>query len=211
MVASSFVALSEASTASAYQPDLSFQCSFPGYSLREQALAFVGHRHRPHEITASGSSQAGPEMIGPTGMAFRAGPLYTNAIMGQAPSVTEREQARKASCTIRREDSIHVEESENTSRPESWSIHFDCTNQAPYQSEPTSKMMTQSSLPRLLKENASHDLAFFLRTTGPTAPHRRASKVERQQRAAPTPKNALRFLRIRQKPPSNPTAQLPEE
>ena len=138
-------------------------------------------------------------MVGPTGMAFGAGPLYTRAVMGQGPSAAEREHARKASSTILREDSIYVEESDNTSQPDLWSMHYDCTSQAPYSPRPNDQMMTQASLLHLPKENASHDLAFFLRTTGPTAPHRRPSKIESPRRAVAGRKDALRFLKIKQK------------
>jgi hypothetical protein len=61
--------------------------------------------------------------MAPAGMPFGAGPLYTDAIMGQTPSVAEREYARKVSSTILREDSIRIE-SEVSSRPDSWSIHW---------------------------------------------------------------------------------------
>lgn len=158
------------------------------------------------QITPLNLSHFGPEMLGPTTMAIGAGPLYTNAVMGQAPSATERENARKASSTILRRDCIHIEESENFSRPESWSMHFDCTNQAPYSTKEDDEMMTQTSLLHLPPENPSHDLAFFLRTTGPTAPHRRPSKLERPQRAASGPKNAFRFPKIRQRRLNTPVA-----
>lgn len=137
-------------------------------------------------------------MFGPTSMAIGAGPLYTNAVMGQAPSATERENARKASSSILRRKSIQIEESENFSRPESWSMHFDCTNQAPYSAkDDDDDMITQTSLLRLPHDNPSHALAEFLRTTGPTATHRRPSKLERPQRVPPGPMSALRFLKLR--------------
>lgn len=56
------------------------------------------------------------------------------------------------------------------------------------------KMMTQSSLLSLPKNNASHDLAFFLRTTGPTASIRKESQTL-PGRAASASRNAFRFLR----------------
>jgi hypothetical protein len=150
-------------------------------------------------------------MLGQTAMAIGAGPLYTNAIMGQAPSAIERENARVASSTILRQDTITIEESpriegppklkepESLSRPDSFSMHFDCTDQAPYSPETNGRMITQSSLLGIPRTNASHDLAFFLKTTGPTAPHRRPSKVDRPRQAVAAPKNALRFLRLKQK------------
>lgn len=169
-----------------------------GTQHRNQASVFVNDTPR-FEITTLEPSQFNSEMVGPTSMAFGAGPLYTRAMMGQAPSAIERENARKASSTILREDTICVEESDNLSRPDSWSMHYDCTDQAPYSPNVDDSMMTQASLLHLPKENASHDLAFFLRTTGPTAPHRRPSKIENPRRNAHTPKNALRFLRSKQK------------
>lgn len=60
------------------------------------------------------------------GFSFSAGPMYTNAIMGQAISAQAREQALKAGSSILREDSVHVEELETPripSRPDSWSMH----------------------------------------------------------------------------------------
>ena len=136
-------------------------------------------------------------MIGPTGLA--AGPLYTQAVMGQFPSATEREHVRKASTTIFREDCIRVEESESVSRPDSdYSIHWDDTTQPPYVQETEGKMMTQNSLLTLPVKNASYKLALFLKTTGPIAPHRRPSKVERARRTYANPKAALRFLKTKQ-------------
>ena len=157
------------------------------------------------------TSQAGSDtMFGPTGMAIGAGPLCVNAIMGQAPSATERNNAHMANSTILREDSLRIEEFEKTSWPDSWSMHFDCTSQAPYSIENKDEMMTLTSLPRLPSDNPSADLAFFLRTTGPTAPHRRPGKIDVRKVAA-SPKNALRFLKIgpRRSPPS-PTATAPK-
>ena len=155
------------------------------------------------QITTLVLSHSGPEMPSPAAMPLGAGPLYTNALMGQAPSTAARENARKASSTILRQDTIHIEESENVSRPESWSIHFACTDQAPFSPREGNGMITQSSILHLPPANPSHDLAFFLRTTGPTQPHRRPSKLNQSQDASSgkhgNSRNALRFLRIRQK------------
>jgi len=141
-------------------------------------------------------------------MAFSAGPAYTTALMGQAPSVQQREAARKASSHIVREDSIQVQSEESVAedfeRPDSWSMHHDCTNQAPYCPRSEDEMMTQSSTLRLPKGNASHDLALFLKMTGPTAPHRRPSKLEQSKKVRSAPRSALRFLKFGQRraPPS---------
>lgn len=130
-------------------------------------------------------------------MAVGAGPLYTNAIMGQAPSAVERENVRKASSTILREDSILIEEeSSDVSRPDSWSLNCDDTSQAPYTIGKDDKMMTSTSLLTLPRENASHELAWFLKNTGPTAPHRRPREISQPKRAVAAPKNAFRFLKL---------------
>lgn len=175
-----------------------------GLHRRNHAPTFVNHT--PRKITVQDFSQSGPEMLGPTGMAISAGPLYVNAIMGQAPSAAERDYARKASSTILREDSIHVEESENLPTPDSFSIHHDCTSQAPYSTSQDDEMITQASLLHLPKDNPSHDLAFFLQTTGPTAPHRRPSKIEGPRYGKHAPKNALRFLGVKRKGATAPPA-----
>ena len=101
----------------------------PGLQHRKQAPTFVDRTPKEFEITVN-SSPASADMI--KGMGLGAGPLYTNAIMGQVPSKAEREIARKAGSTILREDSIVVEETENLSRLDSWSIHCNYTGQAPY-------------------------------------------------------------------------------
>jgi len=145
-------------------------------------------------------------------MAIGAGPSYVNAIMGHAPSVAEREHVRKESLQITARHDIDVEESEQppVSRPDSWSMHYDRTDQAPYCSNVTDKMMTQTSLLNLPKDNESRDLAFFLRTTGPTAPHRRPSKIERPPRAIATSRNALRFLKFGNKRSATPVPSASE-
>ena len=146
-------------------------------------------------------------------MAIGAGPLYVNAVMGQAPSASQRDHVRKTSLQITARHDIDIEESEQQpSRPDSWSMHFDRTDQAPYSSAgATDDMMTQTSLLNLPKENPSRDLAFFLRTTGPTAPHRRPSKIEQHPRRNATPKNALRFLRLGHKRSQTPVFPTFEE
>lgn len=175
-----------------------------GLHRRHPAPTFINHTPKEFESTPLSPSQS-PEMFGPTGIAVGAGPLYTNAIMGQAPSAIERENLRKASSTILREDSILIEEEPGeVSRPDSWSMHYSCSNQAPYVSGKDDNMLTQTSFLTLPRDNASHDLAFFLKTTGPTAPHRRPSKIEHPRRAVVTPKNALRFLKIAPRRPPTP-------
>ena len=144
------------------------------------------------------SSQSGPEIS--TRMAFGAGPLYTNAIMGQGPpSAAEREHAREASSSILSEDSIQVVESVNTSFPEAWPLDQDYTSRNSCSPSDDGNMMTQGSILRLPKDNASHDLAFFLQSTGPTAPHRAPSKVDRPRRAIVGSKTALRLLKLRKR------------
>lgn len=133
-------------------------------------------------------------------MAIGAGPLYVNAVMGQSPSGPQQEHVRKTSPQITARHDIDIEESEQQpSRPDSWSMHYDRTDQAPYDTGVQDEMMTQASLLTLPKENPSRDLAFFLRTTGPTAPHRRPSKIDPHSRRTATPNNAFRFLKLGQK------------
>lgn len=187
---------------------------------------FANHTPRAWEITAtdpSSQSPGPPDMFGaPTGMTIGAEPLYC-VNMGQAPSSTssstavydkqQRDKIRKASSTILREDSIQQTEeisdehwSSTTvplSREDSWSMHYDCTNQAPYSNGPRStdgSMITQQSLVNLPRDNKYYDLAFFLKTTGPTAPHRRPSKCEPvPPKRSVSGKNAFRFLKRGQK------------
>ena len=137
-------------------------------------------------------------MIHQTTMALGAGPLYTNAVMGQGPSAAEREHARKASSTILREDSIHIEESENVSLADSWSMHFDCTTQAPYTPAQKGSMIPRSNMPRPTRENALYDLAQFLRTTAPLPPHRRPSKIDQPSKVLARRRKAMQFLRFGQ-------------
>jgi hypothetical protein len=118
--------------------------------------------------------------------------------MGQGPSAAEREHARKASSTILREDSFRVEESENVSLTDSWSMHFDCTTQAPYSTAGKETKIPRTDLPRGSKENPLYELAQFLRNTGPLAPHRRPSKIENPSRAIAKRRKALQFLRLKQ-------------
>lgn len=173
-----------------------------GLHRRHPAPSFVDHTPREFEITSLSPSQS-PEMFASASMAVGAGPLFTNAIMGQTPSAAEREELRKASSTILREDSIRIEEEPaDFSRPDSWSMHCVYTNQAPYSMCKDDDMMTATSHLHLPKENPSADLAFFLRTTGPAAPHRRPSKIEHPRKAVAAPKKALSLLRIRQRRPN---------
>jgi hypothetical protein len=136
-------------------------------------------------------------MINHTAMALGADP-FTQAIMGQGPSAAEREHARKTSSTILREDSIRVEESENVSLADSWSMHFDCTTQAPYSTVGKDHKIPRTDLPRGSKENPLYELALFLRNTGPLAPHRRPSKIESPSRAIARRRKALEFLKLKQ-------------
>lgn len=188
---------------------------------------FANHTPRAWEIAAtdppSSCQSPGfrPDMFGaPTGMTLGAGPGYYCVDMGQTPSassISAAEKLCKSSSTILREDSIQQRfEDASTvitttnghwssttvplSRKDSWSMNYDCTTQAAY-SNPSRRdedMITQSSLVNLPHNAKSYDLAFFLRTTGPTAPHRRPSKVEPPKRSV-SGKNAFRFLKRGQK------------
>ncbi|KAK1064673.1 hypothetical protein LTR74_008525 [Friedmanniomyces endolithicus] len=149
------------------------------------------------------------------GKSLALGPAYEEEIaMGQATSGVERESSssepghhQPGITTIVRENSIQPIDEEPSSpcctqsRPDScWSIHCDRTDQAPYAlGKHAGEMMTSTSLLGLPRKNPSADLAFFLQTTGPVAPHRRPSKAEHRPRsgvATPT-KKALHFLKLR--------------
>lgn len=186
---------------------------------RAAAPAFLDHTPREFEITAPVNFSRPPDTLADTsdmGMgiaALGAGPLYTDAIMGQTPSAQQREQMRKASSTILREDSIKVECSddvhnpfgEQESRPDS--LHYARMDQPPY-ARSSDRVMTPASHMSLRKEFASHDLAFFLKTTGPNPPSRRPRKVEdRPRRAVSASKNVLKWLKVGQRRPSASVAE----
>lgn len=83
-------------------------------------------------------------------------------------------------------------------------MHYDCTNQAPYSD--TATMMTTNSLVQLPYNHPSRELAFFLKTTGPTAPHRKPSKAERgPRRGGSAKRNVLGFLKVGEKKAAIPT------
>jgi len=180
---------------------------------RTPAPGFLDHTPRGFEIIAPDVSPSQPsDMFSGTadkGMAaLGAGPLYTNAVMGQAPSAQQREDVRKASTAILRQDSIKFELSdgshtpfgEQESRPDS--LHYARTDKPPYVTGVDDKMLTQTSLLRLPKANASHDLAYFLKTTGPNAPKRRPKKVDdHPRRALSASKNVLKWLKVGQRRP----------
>ncbi|KAF2210865.1 hypothetical protein CERZMDRAFT_106662 [Cercospora zeae-maydis SCOH1-5] len=166
---------------------------------RRPPPGFANHTPRKWEITAVCPAQSLPYSddmfgLGPgIGRAIGgAGPPHTEpSTMGQAPSApaptTKSDHLRKASSSaILREDSIQqtFEDSQcpspatdyapALSEADSWSMHYDCTTQAPYSSagpgrSPPSldRMNTQTSLTRLPKENPSHDLAYFLKSESP--------------------------------------------
>jgi len=178
-------------TASAH-PGSRVLWSMQASGLQRRQPLFVNRTPRDFDITALGPPPSPNTMLGPTGMAL------APVIMGQLPSAVavETESVRKPSTTILREDSILIE-AEGVSRPDSWSMHYDRTDQAPYaESTDDNKMMTSTNLLHIPRDNPSHDLAFFLRTTGPLAPHRKPSKVEHPRRAVTAPQKALRFFRV---------------
>ncbi|GIZ39275.1 hypothetical protein CKM354_000266400 [Cercospora kikuchii] len=188
---------------------------------RHPPPGFANHTPREWEITAVCPAQSLPysdDMFGLGPGIGRtvggAGPPYTEAsTMGQAPSSAPATNAksdhlRKASSSaILREDSIQqtFEDSQcpspatdytpALSRSDSWSIHYDCTTQAPYSSacpgggpSTVGSMNTQTSLTRLPKDNPSHDLAYFLKNTAPPLAHRKPRRVL-------SGRTALRLLR----------------
>lgn len=195
----------------AYPTKIPYPMQLSGQHRRHplRTPTFVDHTPKEFEIIPINPSQS-PEIFGSSNMPLKIALPYSNSIMGQGPSVLERDGARKPSGSILREDSIKIEEETgDVSRPDSWSIHCARTDQAPYLTGKRQKddddMNTTTSLPRVPRDNASHDLAFFLRTTGPTAPHRRPSKVEHPGRAA-APKTALRFFKRQKRSPVPHTA-----
>ena len=56
-------------------------------------------------------------------------------------------------------------------------------------------MMTSTSMLRVPVESQVRELADFLKYTGPPAPHRRPSKLERPKRGINAPRRAFRFLK----------------
>ncbi|KAK0788680.1 hypothetical protein LTR75_012523 [Friedmanniomyces endolithicus] len=111
---------------------------------------------------------------------------------------------RQPSVTIVQEDSIQIEKEASVdcvqSRQDScWSLHCDRTDQAPYTlSKHAGETMTSTTLLGLPRENPSADLAFFFRTTGPVAPHRRPGKAEHRPSSGVVipAKKALHFLKL---------------
>ncbi|KAK3615833.1 hypothetical protein LTR22_027279 [Elasticomyces elasticus] len=139
------------------------------------------------------------------GVSRSAGPLHTDAAMAQATSDIEWDSVRYLpSCSILGKDAIMIEEEPSSevyaSRPDSWSIHCDRTDQAPYvPAKDIGNMMTSTSLFGLPQNNDSAQLAFFLKTTGPSAPHRRPTKVEESKPGVDAPKKVLQFFKLRLK------------
>lgn len=212
MVAPSQVTVSEACidrSCTHHEPSCPMQASGLQRPRRANVLSFTNHTPRSWEISPIDPSQSpGPsDMFGAsTGMNIGSNLHYLDD-MGQAPSAAEREEVRKASSTIFREDSIvrQVEVSREyelptLSREDSWSMHCAYTDQAPYSNAKSyhgdSKMMTSTSMLHLPKGNASKELVDFLRRTGPSEPHRRPSKIEHPRRTVSAPKNALKMLKL---------------
>ncbi|KAK3614268.1 hypothetical protein LTR56_027364 [Elasticomyces elasticus] len=134
-----------------------------------------------------------------------AGPLHTDAAMVQATSGVEWDPVRYLpSCSILGKDAIKIEEEPSSkvsaSRPDSWSIHCDRANQAPYVTgKDVGNMMTSTRLFALPQNNDSAQLAFFLKTTGPSTSHRRPTKVEEPKPGVDAPKKMLQFFKLRPK------------
>lgn len=188
---------------------LSCSMQLSGVPRRNPGPSFTNHTPRAWEITAMNPSQfpTSSEMFGPTGMT-----VGSTSIMGQGSSKTERGHIRDDSSTIFRQNSIQqTEEGSQYTLPlfeteDSSSSHYHYTSQPHYNdsidtrtidgiANDNDKMMTQTSLSRLPRENASHDLAFFLRTTGPTAPHRKPSVIDNPRRTVNAP-TKLRFFNL---------------
>ncbi|WPG97554.1 Hypothetical protein R9X50_00033100 [Acrodontium crateriforme] len=172
---------------------------------RNPMRSFVNHMPRDIEMNANKPSRSSGMPLSSFSMAYGAVPRFTNANMEQTFSEIQREGPfRKVGNAFSRAESFDVEEERSgQSRPDSpWSIHCSRTDQAPFTlhiAGEDDKTMAQNSLLTLSKSHASHDLAFFLRTTGPTASHRRPSKLKHQWRGTSGTKQALKRLKLRHK------------
>ncbi|KAK5111759.1 hypothetical protein LTR62_004679 [Meristemomyces frigidus] len=180
-----------------------------GVRRRQAAPTFTNKTPKSFEMTPCSPSPS-PVMFAPAGTAVAAGPLYTNVIMGQSTSTlapNQHERCHKfghkaplspANSAIVREEAVDQTEELRCdfSRPDSWSLRCADTTQAPYSTPESDKMMTSTSLlPSLRNKAESADLAEWLKTTGPCAPHRRPSKLQSKKRGITAPAKALRYFR----------------
>ncbi|KAK4901039.1 hypothetical protein LTR49_027351, partial [Elasticomyces elasticus] len=172
---------------------------------RSTTPSFVNHSPRHFEITSVSPSYPSMMFGRRNGVSRSAGPLHTDATIAQVTSAVEWDSIRYSpSCSILGKDAIKIEEEPSSevsaSRPVSWSTHRDRTDQAPYvPAKDVGNMMTSTSLLGLPQNNDSAQLAFFLKTTGPSAPHRRPTKVEEPKPGVDAPKKVLQFLKRRLK------------
>jgi hypothetical protein len=81
-------------------------------------------------------------------------------------------------------------------RPDSWSIHYDYTDQAPYTARSNDGLTGPTGLPNISEGNASYELAEFLRTTAPKPPHRKPSKIDLPGRAAMASQHASHLIKL---------------
>jgi hypothetical protein len=81
-------------------------------------------------------------------------------------------------------------------RPDSWSIHYDYTDQAPYTARGDDGITAPTGLSNISEGNASYELAEFLRTTAPKPPHRKPSKIDLPGRAAIASQHASHLMKL---------------
>lgn len=93
---------------------------------------------------------------------------------------------------------------ERLARTESWSLDHNPVKHNPTPTVIEDRTVTQMSLLQLPKNNSSHDLAFFLRTTGPPEHKSTPPKVENQSRLTAASKQALRLLKLAHRPSTTP-------
>jgi len=138
-------------------------------------------------------------MVGTSILSMGAGPSYTNAFLGQSPSGLERDQVRKKSFNILRQDDIVIEKSDAASPPESCSLHYDRTDQAPYSLDGEARMSVEGTSSHGTHKFDSEKLIEFLRITGPKAAHRRPRRLKQVEGDLSARKRALRFFGLTQR------------
>ena len=159
---------------------------------------FTDHTPRHFETSGLVSPRQSPEIFGFSGHDSNDTPaISSSSIMRRpTPDRATREQHYQASSLVLRKDLLQTEEDLSgdgmLSRADSWSLHCLYSNQRPYMASVNDKMNATDSV---LERTETRRLADFLRDTGPTAPHRKPSKVERRVKHHGA-KKALRFLRI---------------
>lgn len=157
-----------------------------GTPRRKGAHRFSNHTPRPHEVQDPGHSRPFSAMFGPTGMAV--GPVLvplTAPTISETPIPAKAQSRRPADDTSssdkqlihrgslmalsQREDAITTSsQQESASRLLSSGLAVAqqqaCSHEEPF----LDKMMTQTNLLVLPPSNPSYQMAYFLKTTGPS-------------------------------------------